>query len=132
MEFLPEAIVRKPRAQQTAVVAPAIIAWSVSKLREKKMMNCARRGAETHMQAVHALIILSGKPVVVAVTITASVPRKSDNPALPVTPTEQIESTYEAFPHVQFVMGVLHAMPADEQLLDVLLSETRRVRGEPA
>lgn len=37
------------------------------------------------------------KPVVVAVAITGSVPRKSDNPALPVTPAEQIESTHEAF-----------------------------------
>ena len=30
-------------------------------------------------------------------------------------------------PHVQFVMGVQNAMPADEQLLDILLAETRRV-----
>src|ERR671921_2608937 len=37
------------------------------------------------------------KPIVVAVAITVSVPRKKDNPALPVTPSEQIESTHEAF-----------------------------------
>lgn len=37
------------------------------------------------------------KPVVVAVAITGSVPRKKDNPALPVTPAEQIESSHEAF-----------------------------------
>lgn len=37
------------------------------------------------------------RPVVVAVAITGSVPRKKDNPALPVTPAEQIESTHEAF-----------------------------------
>jgi uncharacterized protein (DUF849 family) len=30
-------------------------------------------------------------------------------------------------PHVQFVMGVRNAMPADEQLLDILLNETRRI-----
>jgi 3-keto-5-aminohexanoate cleavage enzyme len=30
-------------------------------------------------------------------------------------------------PHVQFVMGVQNAMPADERLLDILLDETRRV-----
>ncbi|MBV9078445.1 MAG: 3-keto-5-aminohexanoate cleavage protein [Methylobacteriaceae bacterium] len=36
-------------------------------------------------------------PVVVAVAITGSVPRKSDNPAVPVTPDEQIESTHAAF-----------------------------------
>ncbi|MDB5545104.1 MAG: hypothetical protein JWO64_2253 [Hyphomicrobiales bacterium] len=32
-----------------------------------------------------------------------------------------------AHPHIQFVMGVQNAMPADEQLLDILLAETRRV-----
>ena len=36
-------------------------------------------------------------PVVIAVAITGSVPRKHDNPALPVTPAEQIESTHAAF-----------------------------------
>lgn len=30
-------------------------------------------------------------------------------------------------PHVQFVMGVKNAMPAEERLLDILLDETRRV-----
>src|SRR5918911_1794739 len=37
------------------------------------------------------------RPVVIAVAITGSVPRKKDNPALPVTPAEQIESTHEAY-----------------------------------
>src|SRR3954466_12071734 len=37
------------------------------------------------------------RPVVIAVAITGSVPRKKDNPALPVTVPEQIESTQEAF-----------------------------------
>jgi uncharacterized protein (DUF849 family) len=37
------------------------------------------------------------RPVVLAVAITGSVPRKKDNPALPVTPAEQIESTHAAF-----------------------------------
>ena len=36
-------------------------------------------------------------PVVVAVAITGSVPRKADNPALPVTVAEQIESTHAAY-----------------------------------
>jgi 3-keto-5-aminohexanoate cleavage enzyme len=36
-------------------------------------------------------------PVVIAVAITGSVPRKRDNPALPVTPEEQIASTRAAF-----------------------------------
>src|ERR687889_1753958 len=37
------------------------------------------------------------KPVVIAVAITGSVPRKKDTPALPVTPSEQIESTHETY-----------------------------------
>ena len=37
------------------------------------------------------------KPVVIAVAITGSVPRKKDNPAIPTLPAEQIESTRAAF-----------------------------------
>ena len=37
------------------------------------------------------------KPVVIAVAITGSVPRKKDNPAVPTTPAEQVESTHAAF-----------------------------------
>src|SRR6201997_5801343 len=36
-------------------------------------------------------------PVVIAVAITGSVPRKRDNPAVPISPAEQIESIHEAF-----------------------------------
>lgn len=37
------------------------------------------------------------RPVVIAAAITGSVPRKKDNPALPVLPAEQIESTHAAY-----------------------------------
>ncbi|NEU10982.1 3-keto-5-aminohexanoate cleavage protein [Methylobacterium sp. BTF04] len=37
------------------------------------------------------------RPVVIAVAITGSVPRKSDNPTVPVTPAEQITSTRAAY-----------------------------------
>ena len=37
------------------------------------------------------------RPIVIAVAITGSVPRKRDNRAVPITPQEQIESTHEAF-----------------------------------
>ena len=36
-------------------------------------------------------------PVIIAVAITGSVPRKRDNPAVPITPAEQIESTHAAY-----------------------------------
>jgi len=36
-------------------------------------------------------------PVIITVAITGAVPRKADNPAVPVTPAEQIESTHEAY-----------------------------------
>lgn len=35
--------------------------------------------------------------VIITVAITGAVPRKKDNPAVPVTPEEQVESTHEAF-----------------------------------
>jgi 3-keto-5-aminohexanoate cleavage enzyme len=37
------------------------------------------------------------RPVRIAVAITGSVPRKKDNPALPVLPAEQIEATHAAY-----------------------------------
>lgn len=40
---------------------------------------------------------MTAHPVVVAVAITGSVPRKRDNPAVPITVSEQIEATQEAF-----------------------------------
>jgi 3-keto-5-aminohexanoate cleavage enzyme len=36
-------------------------------------------------------------PAIITVAITGAVPRKSDTPAVPVTPNEQIESTHEAY-----------------------------------
>ena len=36
-------------------------------------------------------------PVIITVAITGAVPRTKDNPAVPVTPAEQVESTHEAF-----------------------------------
>jgi len=40
---------------------------------------------------------MSGKPCIITVAITGSVPTKKDNPAVPVTPAEQIESIHESF-----------------------------------
>ncbi len=37
------------------------------------------------------------KPCIISVAITGSLPQKANNPAVPVTPSEQIESTHEAF-----------------------------------
>jgi len=36
-------------------------------------------------------------PAIITVAITGAIPRKADTPAVPVTPSEQIESTREAF-----------------------------------
>jgi 3-keto-5-aminohexanoate cleavage enzyme len=40
---------------------------------------------------------MSTTPCIVTVAITGSLPKKADNPAVPITPVEQIESTHEAF-----------------------------------
>ena len=37
------------------------------------------------------------RPCIICVAITGSLPRKSDNPAVPITVAEQVESTHEAF-----------------------------------
>jgi len=37
------------------------------------------------------------EPVIITVAITGAVPKKKDNPAVPVTPPEQVESTHEAY-----------------------------------
>src|SRR5262249_61396039 len=36
-------------------------------------------------------------PCIITVAITGSLPQKSDNPAVPITVAEQVESTHEAF-----------------------------------
>ena len=53
------------------------------------------------------------RPCMIAVAITGSVPRKQDNPAVPVTPTEQIESTHEAFEAGASLVHI-HVRNADE------------------
>jgi uncharacterized protein (DUF849 family) len=40
---------------------------------------------------------VEGKPCIICVAITGSVPTKADNPAVPVTISEQVESTQESF-----------------------------------
>jgi 3-keto-5-aminohexanoate cleavage enzyme len=52
-------------------------------------------------------------PIVIAVAITGSVPRKRDNPAVPITPPEQIESTHEAF-EAGATLAHIHVRNADE------------------
>ncbi|MEE9251296.1 MAG: 3-keto-5-aminohexanoate cleavage protein [Alphaproteobacteria bacterium] len=52
-------------------------------------------------------------PAIITVAITGSVPRKADNPAVPVTPAEQIESTHEAF-EAGAALVHIHVRGADE------------------
>ncbi|MEE1656558.1 3-keto-5-aminohexanoate cleavage protein [Microvirga sp. CF3062] len=53
------------------------------------------------------------KPVVIAVAITGSVPRKKNNPAVPITPAEQIESTRQAY-EVGATLVHIHVRDDDE------------------
>ncbi|MGE0357167.1 MAG: 3-keto-5-aminohexanoate cleavage protein [Burkholderiales bacterium] len=53
------------------------------------------------------------QPVVIAVAITGSVPRKKDTPAVPVTPVEQVESTHQAFEAGASLVHI-HVRNADE------------------
>jgi uncharacterized protein (DUF849 family) len=89
-------------------------------------------------------------PCIICVAITGSLPRKEDNPAVPITVAEQVQNTLEAFdlrnifkaaemhaadqigatPYVQFVMGVKNAMPADRDVFDDYIRTVRRLFGE--
>ncbi|MFW8595844.1 3-keto-5-aminohexanoate cleavage protein [Cribrihabitans neustonicus] len=69
-------------------------------------------------------------PCIICVAITGSLPAKENNPAVPITVAEQIESTQEAFEaglYVQFVMGVKNAMPADEPIFDFYIETLKRL-----
>jgi uncharacterized protein (DUF849 family) len=52
-------------------------------------------------------------PCVITVAITGSLPRKRDNPAVPVTIAEQVESTQEAF-EAGATLAHLHVRNDDE------------------
>lgn len=52
-------------------------------------------------------------PVIITVAINGAVARKADNPAVPISPSEQIESTHEAF-EVGASLVHLHARNPDE------------------
>src|SRR4029079_2077837 len=49
------------------------------------------------LRRLNAAKDIAMNPVVIAVAITGSVPRKKDNPAVPILPPEQVESTREAY-----------------------------------
>src|SRR6187401_2503112 len=51
-------------------------------------------------------------PCIITVAITGSVPRKKDNPAVPVTVTEQVESSQEAY---EAGASIIHIHVRDEQ-----------------
>lgn len=53
------------------------------------------------------------QPVVIAVAITGSVPRKKDNPAVPILPAEQVESTHQAYEAGASLVHI-HVRNADE------------------
>src|SRR3954470_20609174 len=53
-------------------------------------------------------------PIVIAVAITGSVPRKNDNPAVPILPSEQIESTHQAF-EAGATLAHIHVRNDDER-----------------
>lgn len=55
---------------------------------------------------------LAGRPCIICVAITGSLPTKADNPAVPITVAEQIESTHEAF---EAGASIAHCHVRDDQ-----------------
>src|SRR6478752_9473377 len=54
------------------------------------------------------------QPCIISVAITGSVPKKKDNPAVPITIPEQIESTHEAY-EAGATLVHLHVRDEDEK-----------------
>lgn len=54
----------------------------------------------------------AGTPCIICVAITGSLPTKENNPAVPITITEQIESTHEAF---EAGAAIVHAHVRDDE-----------------
>src|SRR5690349_11085256 len=46
---------------------------------------------------IHSAVPSSPGPCIITVAITGSVPRKENNPAVPITVSEQVESTHAAY-----------------------------------
>jgi 3-keto-5-aminohexanoate cleavage enzyme len=55
---------------------------------------------------------VKGKPCIICVAITGSLPTKENNPAVPITIGEQIESTHEAF---EAGASIVHAHVRDDE-----------------
>ncbi|MEQ8254668.1 MAG: 3-keto-5-aminohexanoate cleavage protein, partial [Roseovarius confluentis] len=53
----------------------------------------------------------AGKPCILCCAITGSVPRKADNPAVPISVTEQVESSHAA---VEAGASIIHAHVRNE------------------
>lgn len=56
---------------------------------------------------------MTATPAIITVAITGSLPRKKDNPAVPVTPAEQIEATHQAY-EAGAALVHIHVRNADE------------------
>lgn len=54
----------------------------------------------------------AGKPCIICVAITGSLPTKDNNPAVPITIAEQVESTHEAF---EAGAAIVHAHVRDDE-----------------
>jgi uncharacterized protein (DUF849 family) len=55
---------------------------------------------------------VAGQPCIICVAITGSLPTKDDNPAVPITLSEQVESTQEAF---EAGAAIVHAHVRDDE-----------------
>src|SRR3954463_13678516 len=55
---------------------------------------------------------MAAEPCIISVAITGSVPRKKDNPAVPISIAEQVESTHAAY---QAGASLVHVHVRDEQ-----------------
>jgi len=69
-------------------------------------------------------------PAIITVAITGAIPRKKDTPAVPVTPSEQIESTHEAYEAGASVAHI-HVRNPDETPTSDPNYSRRSAKGSP-
>ena len=60
-------------------------------------------------------------PCIITVAITGALPTKQDTPAVPVTPSEQIESTHEAYEAGASLVHI-HVRNQDQHRLPIQIS----------
>src|SRR5262249_53408194 len=90
-----------------------ISAWPNAAYHPGQGDRAAPRYSQLPLGSERVSTSIMSQPAIITVAITGAIPRKADPPAVPVTPSEQIESTHEAFEAGASVVHI-HVRNSDE------------------